>query len=109
MIQVLQYQNYSDYQIKKNELTFQRFLSQLCAFLVPFPVSGSCMDHSPLQLKSFTILDNHYKLPSSYFRIALIFVSPITIQNYNFARGFVWVWNLVADIEGGTQAEGVWE
>jgi hypothetical protein len=23
-------------------------------------------------------------------------------------RGFVWVWNLVADIEGGTQAEGVW-
>jgi hypothetical protein len=29
--------------------------------------------------------------------------------NYNFARGFVWVWNLVADIEGGTQAEGVWE
>ena len=31
------------------------------------------------------------------------------IQNYNFARGFVWVWNLVADIEEGTQAEGVWE
>ena len=31
------------------------------------------------------------------------------IENYNFARGFVWVWNLVADIEGGTQAEGVWE
>ena len=23
------------------------------------------------------------------------------IQNYNFARGPVWVWNLVADIEGG--------
>ena len=23
--------------------------------------------------------------------------------------GFVWVWNLVADIEGGTQAKGVWE
>ena len=31
------------------------------------------------------------------------------IKNYNFAHGFVWVWNLVADIEGGTQAEGVWE
>jgi hypothetical protein len=30
-------------------------------------------------------------------------------QNYNFARGFVWVWNLVADFEEGTQAEGVWE
>ena len=31
------------------------------------------------------------------------------IQKYNFARGPVWVWNLVADIEGGTQAAGVWE
>jgi hypothetical protein len=29
--------------------------------------------------------------------------------NYNFARDFIWVWNLVADIEGGTQTEGVWE
>jgi hypothetical protein len=29
-------------------------------------------------------------------------------MNYNFACGFVWLWNLVADIEGGTQAEGVW-
>jgi hypothetical protein len=26
-----------------------------------------------------------------------------------FAFGFVWVWNLVADTEGGTQAEDVWE
>ena len=24
------------------------------------------------------------------------------IENYNFARCPVWVWNLVADIEGGT-------
>jgi hypothetical protein len=24
------------------------------------------------------------------------------IQNYNFTRYFVWVWNLVDDIEGGT-------
>ena len=24
------------------------------------------------------------------------------IQNYNFIRRFVWMWNLVADIEGGT-------
>ena len=24
------------------------------------------------------------------------------IQNYNFARCFVWMWNLVADIAGGT-------
>ena len=28
-------------------------------------------------------------------------------QNYNFAVCFVWVWNLVSHIEGGTQAEGV--
>ena len=31
------------------------------------------------------------------------------IQNYNFACCFVWVWNLVTDIEGGKEAEGVWE
>jgi len=28
------------------------------------------------------------------------------IQNYNFSCCFVWVWNLVTHIEGGTQAEG---
>jgi hypothetical protein len=28
-------------------------------------------------------------------------------QNYNFACCFVWVLNLVADIEGGTYVEGV--
>ena len=31
------------------------------------------------------------------------------IQNRNSACCFVWVRNLVADIEGGTQAEGVRE
>jgi hypothetical protein len=31
------------------------------------------------------------------------------IQDYNFTCTFVWVWNLVSDIEGGTQTEGVWE
>jgi len=25
------------------------------------------------------------------------------------ACGFVWVWNLVVDIAGGKEAEGVWE
>jgi hypothetical protein len=25
------------------------------------------------------------------------------MQNYNFVRGFVWVWNLVSDIKGATQ------
>jgi len=29
--------------------------------------------------------------------------------DYNFACCFVWVWNLVADIAGGKEAEGVWE
>ena len=28
--------------------------------------------------------------------------------NY-FAGSFVWVWNFVAGIEGGKEAEGVWE
>ena len=31
------------------------------------------------------------------------------IQTCNFACCFVWVWNLVCHIKGGTQAEGVWE
>ena len=30
-------------------------------------------------------------------------------ENYKFAGCFVWVWYLVADIEGGKEAEGVWE
>ena len=28
---------------------------------------------------------------------------------YNLACCFVWLWNLVADIAGGKEAEGVWE
>jgi len=28
---------------------------------------------------------------------------------HNFACCFVWVWNLVVDIAGGKEAEGVWE
>jgi hypothetical protein len=31
------------------------------------------------------------------------------MQDYNFACGSVWVWNLVSDIKGRTQTEGVWE
>jgi hypothetical protein len=31
------------------------------------------------------------------------------IQNYNFACVSVWVQNLVSDIKGGTETEGVWE
>jgi hypothetical protein len=37
------------------------------------------------------------------------YVIPFSVGLIFFARGFLWVWNLVADIEGGTQAEGVWE
>jgi hypothetical protein len=29
------------------------------------------------------------------------------MQNYNFACGSIWVCNLVSDIKGGTQTEGV--
>jgi hypothetical protein len=30
-------------------------------------------------------------------------------MNYNFDCGFVGIWNLVSDIEGGTQTEGICE
>ena len=33
----------------------------------------------------------------------------VYIKTYNLACCFVWVWSLVADIEGGKEAEGVWE
>ena len=46
---------------------------------------------------------------SVVFQVAIQKLKDQDIQNYNFARGFVWVWNLVADIEVGMQAEGVWE
>jgi hypothetical protein len=29
------------------------------------------------------------------------------MQDHNLACGSVWVWNLVSDIKGGTQTEGV--
>ena len=32
-----------------------------------------------------------------------------SIRKYNFVCCFVWVWNSVADIEGGKEGEGVWE
>ena len=43
------------------------------------------------------------------FQVAIQKFKDLDIHNYNFARCFVWVWNLVADIEGGKEAEGVWE
>jgi hypothetical protein len=44
-----------------------------------------------------------------------VFTSPAykhkdyNIWIYSFARGFVCLWNLVSEIKGGTQTEGVWE
>jgi hypothetical protein len=29
-------------------------------------------------------------------------IKNVNIQNYTFAYGSVWVWNLVSDIKGGT-------
>jgi hypothetical protein len=34
-------------------------------------------------------------------------ILPGNEQNYNFACGLTWVWNLFSDIKGGTQTEGV--
>ena len=42
------------------------------------------------------------------FQTAIKQFKDLDIQNYNFAR-FVWVWHLITNIEGGTQAEGIWE
>ena len=39
---------------------------------------------------------------SFVFQFAIRNFKDQDIYNYNFARGPVWVWNLVADIEGGT-------
>jgi hypothetical protein len=33
----------------------------------------------------------------------------LNIQDDNFACRSVWVWNLVSDIKGWTQTEGIWE
>jgi hypothetical protein len=38
---------------------------------------------------------------SFVFQLAIQKFKDKNIQNYNFAYSTVWVWNLVADIEGG--------
>jgi hypothetical protein len=38
-----------------------------------------------------------------------MFYYTYSIQDYNFACGFVWVPNLVSDTTGGTYTERVWE
>ena len=46
---------------------------------------------------------------SFVFQVAFQKCKDQDIENYNFACCFVWVWNMVADIAGGKDAEGVWE
>ena len=46
---------------------------------------------------------------SFVFQVAIQKFKDQDLQNYNFACCFVWVWNLVVDIAGGKEAEGVWE
>jgi hypothetical protein len=36
-------------------------------------------------------------------------ITESSIQDDNFARGSVWVWNLASDIKGGTKTQSVWE
>jgi hypothetical protein len=41
---------------------------------------------------------------------SVVTVNPAQFWFVCYSAGcFVWVWNLVADIEGGKEAEGVWE
>ena len=48
------------------------------------------------------LLINCYCCISFVFQFAIQNSKDEDIQNYNLARGPVWVWKLVADIEGGT-------
>jgi hypothetical protein len=44
---------------------------------------------------------------SFVFQVAIQKFKDQDIQNYNFACCFVWVSNLIVDIAGGKEAEGV--
>jgi len=44
---------------------------------------------------------------SFVFQFAIQKYKNVDVQNYNFDCCFVWVWNLVAYIQEGPQAEGV--
>ena len=46
-------------------------------------------------IQSFQILQHGKKYNEIYFCV--------------ISTSFIWVWNLVADIEGGKEAEGIWE
>ena len=51
-------------------------------------------------------------LPFVDFQVVLssrLLSKNLKIKNYNFGFCFVWVWNLVVDIAGGKETEGVWE
>jgi len=53
--------------------------------------------------------ENTFGAESFVFQVAIQKFKDQDIENYNFACWFVWVWNLVVDIAGGKEAEGVWE
>jgi len=46
---------------------------------------------------------------SFVFQVAIQKFKDQDIKNYNFTCCFVWVWNLVVDIAGEKEAEGIWE
>jgi len=60
-----------------------------------YKVSGNACYYSVKNLLSSRFLSKNLKI-NKY-------------KNYNFACCSVWVWNLVADIEGGKEAEDVWK
>jgi len=49
----------------------------------------------------------HNGAESFVFQVAIQKFKDQDIQNYKIACCFVWVWNLVVDIAGGKEAEGV--
>ena len=83
--------------------------------MILYNLSGALVGAELDPCDSWPLLLIGYRWHYAYFLIWLQSIQ-LAIKNSslvtlygNFARGFVWVWNLVADIEGGTQAEGVWE
>jgi len=59
---------------------------------------GNACYHSVQNLLSSSLLPQNLKIK--------IYRTKGKITNFAFC--FVWVWNLVAHTEGGTEAEGVW-
>ena len=65
--------------------------------------------NSTQQINLETIWNANLMQQGNFISVFLARLKIKNIKNYNFACRFVWVWDLVADIEGGTEAEGVCE